>query len=148
MYCTHFLILMYLFFNTMYQFFQVCIPGSRLWNVMWKGLTCILGPIKVKTHIPNRLNESYKQCKYNIVIFKYGVFIFKYNTLIEEIKANLNKKKHPRREVNWVFKNLLEHNKFKHNRSKYKEIELEISNSNFIMVRHFLAYIHSPQAPN
>ena len=43
---------------------------------------------------------------------------------------------------------LFEHNKFKHNRSKYKEIELEKSNSNFIVVQHFFAYIHSPQAPN
>ena len=29
-----------------------------------------------------------------------------------------------------------------------KEIELENSNSGFIMVRHFLAYVHSPQSPN
>ena len=60
--------------------------------MMWKGLTCILGPIKVKAHIPNRLNESYKQCKCNVVIFKQGVLIFKYNILIEKIKANLNQK--------------------------------------------------------
>ena len=50
--------------------------------------------------------------------------------------------------MSWVFKNIFEHNKFKHNRSKYKGIELEKSNSDFIVVRHFLAYIHSPQAPN
>ena len=50
--------------------------------------------------------------------------------------------------VNWVFKNIFEHNKFKHKRSKYKEIELEKSNSDFIVVRHFLTYVHSPQAPN
>ena len=29
-----------------------------------------------------------------------------------------------------------------------KEIELENSNSDFIVVRHFLAYVHSPQSPN
>ena len=29
-----------------------------------------------------------------------------------------------------------------------KEIELENSNSGFIVVRHFLAYVHSPQSPN
>ena len=58
-------------------------------------------------------------------------------------------RKTPKRWVNWVFKkNLFKHNKFKHKRSKYKEIELEKSNSNFIVVRHFLAYIHSPQALN
>ena len=61
-------------------------------------------------------------------------------------------RKTPKREggggVNWVLNILFEHNKFKHNRSKYKEIELEKSNSNFIVVQHFFAYIHSPQAPN
>ena len=50
--------------------------------------------------------------------------------------------------LNWIFKILFEHNKFKHNRSKYKEIELKKSNSDFIVVRHFLAYVHSSQAPN
>ena len=50
--------------------------------------------------------------------------------------------------MNWVFQKLFQHNKFKHNRSKYNEIELENLNSSFIVVRHFLAYIHSPQAPN
>ena len=50
--------------------------------------------------------------------------------------------------VNWVFEKLFQHNKFKHNRSKYKGIELENSNSDFIVVRHFLAYVHSPQSPN
>ena len=29
-----------------------------------------------------------------------------------------------------------------------KEIELENSNSSFIVVQHFLAYVHSPQSPN
>ena len=29
-----------------------------------------------------------------------------------------------------------------------KEIELENSNSGFVVVRHFLAYVHSPQSPN
>ena len=43
---------------------------------------------------------------------------------------------------------IFKHNKFKHKRSKYKEIELEKSNSDFIVVRHFLAYVHSLQAPN
>ena len=57
-------------------------------------------------------------------------------------------RKTPKRGVNWVFQKLFQHNKFKHNRSKYKEIKLENSNSDFIVVRHFLAYFHSPQAPN
>ena len=47
------------------------------------------------------------------------------------------------------FKKLFfEHNKFKHKKHKYKEIELEKTNSDFIMVWHFLAYIHSPQVHN
>ena len=53
-----------------------------------------------------------------------------------------------KRGVNWVIQKLFQHNKFKHNRSKYNEIELENSNSNFIVVQHFFAYVHSPQAPN
>ena len=57
-------------------------------------------------------------------------------------------RKIPKRRVNWVFQKLFQHNKFKHNRSKYKEIKLENSNSDFIVVWHFLAYIHSPQSPN
>ena len=57
-------------------------------------------------------------------------------------------RKTPKREVNWVFQIKIQCNKFKHNRNKYKEIELEKSNSDFIVVRHFLAYVHSPQAPN
>ena len=57
-------------------------------------------------------------------------------------------RKTPKRGVNWVFKNLFEHNKFKHNKNEYKEIKLEKSNSDFIVVRHFLAYVHFPQAPN
>ena len=58
-------------------------------------------------------------------------------------------RKTPKRGVNWVFKKILfEYNKFKHKKSKYKEIELEKSNSYFIVVRHFLTYIHSPHAPN
>ena len=50
----------------------------------------------------------------------------------------------------WIgfLKILFENNKFKHNRNKYKEIELEKSNSNFIVVQHFLAYVHYSQAPN
>ena len=55
-------------------------------------------------------------------------------------------KKTPKRGVNCVFQNLFQHNKFKHNRSKYKE--LENSNSDFIVVRHFLVYVHSPQSLN
>ena len=46
------------------------------------------------------------------------------------------------------FKKLFQHNKFKHNIIKNKEIELENSNSDFIVVRHFLTYVHSPQALN
>ena len=46
------------------------------------------------------------------------------------------------------FKKLFfKHNKFKHKNHKYKEIRLEKTNSSFIVVRHFLAYIHSSQAP-
>ena len=53
-------------------------------------------------------------------------------------------------ERGWIgfLKILFKHNKFKHKRSKYKEIELEKSNSDFIVVQHFLAYVHSPQASN
>ena len=59
-------------------------------------------------------------------------------------------RKTPKREVNWVFfkKNLFKHKKFKHKRNKYKVIELEKLNSDFIVVWHFLDYVHSPQAPN
>ena len=57
-------------------------------------------------------------------------------------------RKTPKRGVNWVFQNLFQHNKFKHNRNKYKEIGLEKSNSDFIVVRHFFAYVHSLQTPN
>ena len=57
-------------------------------------------------------------------------------------------RKTPKWGVNWVFKNLFEHNKFKHNNNDYKEIKLEKSNSDFIVVRHFLAYVNFPQAPN
>ena len=32
--------------------------------------------------------------------------------------------------------------------AKNKEIELEKANSDFIVVRHFLAYVHSSQSPN
>ena len=57
--------------------------------------------------------------------------------------------KTPKRGVNWVLKKFVfKHNKFKHKKSKYKEIELEKSNSDFRMVQHFLANIHSPQDPN
>ena len=57
-------------------------------------------------------------------------------------------RKTPKREVNWVFQKPFLHNKFKHNRSKYNEIELENSNSDFIVVRHFFAYVHFHQVPN
>ena len=53
-------------------------------------------------------------------------------------------RKTPKRRVNWVFQNLFQHNKFKYNRSKNKEVELEKANLDFIVVRHFLEYIHSP----
>ena len=46
------------------------------------------------------------------------------------------------------FKKLFQHNKFKHNINKNKKIELENSNSDFIVVRHFLTYVHFPQPPN
>ena len=45
-------------------------------------------------------------------------------------------------------KKLFLHNNYKHNISKNKKIELENSNSSFIVVRHFHAYVHSPQSPN
>ena len=57
-------------------------------------------------------------------------------------------RKTPKRGVNWGFQNLFQHNKLKHNRSKNKEVELEKANSDFIVIRHFLAYVHSPQSPN
>ena len=57
-------------------------------------------------------------------------------------------RKTPKRGVNWVFQKLFQHNKFKYNIIKNKEIELKNSNSDFIVIRHFLAYIHSPQGPN
>ena len=57
-------------------------------------------------------------------------------------------RKTPKRGVNWVFQKLFQHNKFKYNIIKNKEIKLENSNSDFIVVRHFLAYVHSPQSPN
>ena len=71
-----------------------------------------------------------------------------HSNLTEKIKANLKGEKHPRKGVNWVFQKKFQHNKFKHNRNKYKEIELEKSNLDFIVVRHFLTYVYSPQAPN
>ena len=57
-------------------------------------------------------------------------------------------RKTPKKSVNWVFQKLFQHNKFKHNIIKNKEIELENLNSDFIVVQHFLAYVHSPQSPN
>ena len=58
--------------------------------------------------------------------------------------------KHLRRGWIGVFKKLFQHNKFKHNiiKNKNKEIELENSNSDFIVVRHFPVYVHSPQGLN
>ena len=32
--------------------------------------------------------------------------------------------------------------------AKYNEIKLDNSNSDFIVIQHFLTYIHFPQAPN
>ena len=57
-------------------------------------------------------------------------------------------RKTPKKWVNWVFQKLFQHNKFKHNIIKNKEIEWENLNLDFIVVRHFLAYVHSPQSPN
>ena len=57
-------------------------------------------------------------------------------------------KKTPKKGGELGFSKLFQHNKFKHDRNKYKEIELENSNSDFIVVRHFIAYIHSPQPLN
>ena len=50
--------------------------------------------------------------------------------------------------MNWVFQKVFQHYKFKHNRSKNNEIELENSNLDFIVVWHFLTYVHFPQVPN
>ena len=72
-----------------------------------------------------------------------------YTTIVcEKIKANFKREKHPR--GGWIgyLKILFKHNKFKHKINKYKETMLEKSNSNFIVVQHFLGYVHSPQAPN
>ena len=63
----------------------------------------------------------------------------------EKIKVNLIREKHPKLGVKYFF---FKHSKFKHKNHKYKKIRLEKANSNFIVVRHFLAYIHYPQAPN
>ena len=57
-------------------------------------------------------------------------------------------RKTPKRGVNWIFENFFQHNKFKHNINKNKKIELKNSNSGFIVVQHFLAYVHSPPSPN
>ena len=57
-------------------------------------------------------------------------------------------RKTPKRGVNWIFQKLFQHNKFKYNIIKNKKIELENSNSDFIVVRHFLTYVYSSQAPN
>ena len=52
--------------------------------------------------------------------------------------------------MNWSLKKkyIFKHNKIKYKKHKYKEIRLEKSNPDFIVVQHFLAYIHSPQTPN
>ena len=57
-------------------------------------------------------------------------------------------RKTSKRWVNWAFQNLFQHNKFKYNRNKNKEEELEKANSDFIVIRHFLTYVNSPQSPN
>ena len=59
------------------------------------------------------------------------------NTQEKEGKGELEFKK-------FFFKN----NKFKHKKYKYKEIRLDKANSDFIVVRHFLAYIHFSQISN
>ena len=76
--------------------------------------------------------------------FQWKIF----NFLYKKIKVNLKWEKTPKKGLNWVFQKLFQHNKFKQNISKYKRIELENSNSDFIVVQHFLAYVHSPQSPN
>ena len=75
------------------------------------------------------------------------LFINNIENIFEKIKVMLKWEKHTRR-VNWVFQKLFQHNKFKHNIIKNKEIELENSNSDFIVVRHFFTYVHSPQSSN
>ena len=60
-------------------------------------------------------------------------------------------KKTPKREGGGELefnKFFFKHNKFKHKKHKYKEIRLKKANSDFMVVQHFLTYIHSPQAPN
>ena len=66
----------------------------------------------------------------------------------EKIKTNLKRENtHERSELRFK-KSSFKLNKFKHKKSKYKEIRLEKSNSDFVVVRHFLAYVHSPQTLN
>ena len=65
----------------------------------------------------------------------------------EKIKTNLNRENTQEGEGELEFKKFFfKHNKLKHKKHIYKEIRLEKVNSNFIIV--FLAYIHSPKAPN
>ena len=69
----------------------------------------------------------------------------------EKIKNDLNRGNTQEKEEEGELefkKFFFKHNKFKHKKYKYKEIRLEKANSDFIVVQHFLAYIHSPQALN
>ena len=85
--------------------------------------------------------------------------MYKKNNRIEKIKVKSN------RGLNWVFlkknsnttnsskrntniKIFFKCNKFKQKKYKYKVIRLERVNLDFIMVQHFLVYVHYPQAPN
>ena len=54
----------------------------------------------------------------------------------EKIKANLNRENTQEGEVNWVLIFFFKHNKFKQKKHKYKEIRLEKTNLDFIVVQH------------
>ena len=57
-------------------------------------------------------------------------------------------RKTPKRGVNWVFKIFFNTTNSSTIEANIKRIELENSNSDFIVIRHFLAYVHSSQSPN
>ena len=61
---------------------------------------------------------------------------------------SLNKKNTQERGELGFLKKLFLHNNYKQKKKKNKKIELENSNLSFIVVRHFHAYVHSPQSPN
>ena len=73
------------------------------------------------------------------------VIIFKNS---EKIKANLNRENTQKGDELGFKKLFFKHNKFNQKKYKYKEIKFEKANSDFIVVPHFLAYVHSPQALN